>query len=652
MRAGTSDNIKAHFLGSIVFIQRGDYMFSDTPVLLIDGQQRLTSITLLLSALQKILAKSGGEPLEGFSSEKIRGYYLLNTFESGENRYKLLLSKTDKDSLVEILGGPPAASESIRIKRSYELFKSRLEALGDDLAPLCQGLRKLTVVGISLTQGEDNPQLIFESMNSTGLGLSQADLIRNYLLMGLGASEQTMLYEHYWLPMEIGFGQEAYATDFDKFMRHYLTLKTWKIPKFDRVYAAFKSYASDFEAGGPEELLSDMLSFSNYYCAMVLKPEKEKDAGLARAFGDLLELKADPVYPFLLEAYDDFAKGILSRDDFLEIARLTESYVFRRSACSIPSNSLNLTFAIFTRGLGKERYLESVKAKFLALEDYKRFPSDEEFKKALPLWRLYKSGQKAYCLGRLENYGTKEPINTGNYTIEHILPQNPILSKEWREELGEGWQKVRENWLHTLGNLTLTGYNSTYSDKPFSEKRKMEGGFKDSHLRLNQGLESVERWNEEAIVERGRRLSELALKVWPAPFLPPEVLAEYAERKQEMKAYSISDHPALLKGYSKLLYDALRARVLELSSDVTENFLKFYVSFKCGRSFMDLSPRTAFLRLFLNLGIEELDDPLRLAKDVRGLGHWGVGNVMVVFEKLEDLDNVMALVKQAFDKRQ
>ena len=239
---------------------------------MIDGQQRLTTVMLLIEALARSLGDS--EPLDGFSAEKLRNYYLLNPLEEGERRYKLVLSQTDKASLMALVDQQPKPKEySIRVEANFEFFKDRVAELRMILEALCKGLAKLVIVDISLDRDQDNPQLIFESLNSTGRELSQADLIRNFILMGLEPQLQTKLYEQYWRPMEVDFGQEAYATHFDSFMRHYLTVKTGEIPNMREVYEAFKQYARSPKVTGVESLVADIRAFAGYYCAMALGAE-------------------------------------------------------------------------------------------------------------------------------------------------------------------------------------------------------------------------------------------------------------------------------------------------------------------------------------------------------------------------------------------
>jgi len=659
LRAGRLEKVTAHFIGSIVYVERGlSNVVQQEALLVIDGQQRLTTSTLLIAALAKHFESKGiGELLETFSAKKLRNYYLLNPDEEGERHFKLLLSETDKETLLAILQASPMPTESsTRINENYALFQQLIGQHEKELEAICQGLAKLVIVDVSLDRSQDNPQLIFESMNSTGLELSQADLIRNFILMGLEPKLQTELYKSYWRPMEKGFGQAAYAVHFDAFMRHYLTAKTGEIPNVREVYTAFKTYARSLK-GDTRDLVADIHSYATYYCAIALGSESE--SSLKQAFHDLRELKVEVSYPFLLDAYNDYKHDRLTADELVQIVRLVESYVFRRAICAIPTNSLNKTFAGLSRTLKKDRYLESVKAAFLLMPSYRRFPNDEEFQRDIKLRDLYNFRSRSYWLRRLENHGKKERVDVENYTIEHILPQNESLSKEWQAELGPEWQHLQQTWLHTLGNLTLTGYNSEYRDFPFAYKRDQvidkDGnpiGFAHSPLKLNLGLVKVTTWNEDAIKARADRLALEAAKVWSAPQLPPDVFDAY--RPAAVKAgqqYSIDDHPFLASGPMRELFDLFREAVVALDPCVSEEFLKLYVAYKAETNFVDVVPQAKRLRLAINMPFHEIDDPKGICLDVTNLGRWGNGDVEVGLAAKEDLPYVIGLVRQSFDRQ-
>jgi uncharacterized protein with ParB-like and HNH nuclease domain/predicted transport protein len=652
VRAGSNDKLGAHFTGSIVYVARDQSTnTSAEPDLIIDGQQRVTTVTLLLIALASRLEASPEdrrEPWDGFSPRKIRNRYLLNDDEEGDRQFKLTLSQGDKDALFALLqGAQPASDATTRVLDNYNFFQRKLADPKLDLAVVCKGLDKLVVVDVKLERGVDNPQLVFEAMNSTGKKLSQADLIRNYVLMDLPTKEQAKLYTAYWRPMELEFSN-ASESQFDEFVRHFLTIKTNEIPRLGDIYEAFKMHASQVAESGEDiqSLVVELREYARRYCAMALG--KESDPKLQTAFKDLDQIKADVVYPFLLECYSDYELGTITRDELHEIVQLVTSYVFRRAVCRIPTNSLNTTFATFRTALRKERYVDSVKANFLAMKSYRAFPTDAEFREALTTSDLYNFRRRSYFLRVLENHGRKEQVTVEDYTIEHILPQNENLPHAWREALGAGWEDVQRKYLHTLGNLTLTGYNSEYSDHPFATKRDMDGGFASSPLRLNKGLGQLEAWTVEEIEKRAARLASEALAIWARPALSDDVIAEFAEQRTEAD-FSIQDHPNLLMPARRELFERLTTETLALDPGITQHFLKLYVAFKAETNFVDVVPQKARLRLSLNIPLEVLRDERGLAWDVSGRGHWGNGDTEVGLNEDSDFTYVMGLVRQAFE---
>jgi len=652
VRAGSSDAIAVHFIGSIVYVEQGlSQVTHQTPLLVIDGQQRVTTVSLLIEALARALGES--EPVDGFSAAKLRHYYLSNPLEAGDRYFKLLLSQTDNASLKAIIKNTEQPREpSLRVTQNFDLFTKLLAEQKDDLATICRGLAKLVVVDIALSRDQDNPQLIFESMNSTGKELSQADLIRNFILMGLEPRLQTRLYEEYWRPMEQEFGQEAYGTQFDSFMRHYLTVRTGDIPREREVYEAFKDYSrtTPVRDMGIEALVREIRAFARYYCAIALG--REPDPSLDIVFHDLRELKIDVAYPFLLELYHDFDNDMLSASDFAAAVRLVEAYVFRRAICAIPTNSMNKTFATFGKALKKDRYLESIQAHFLTLPSYRRFPTDDEFRRELHTRDVYNFRSRSYWLRRLENHGRKERVPVDEYTIEHILPQNPDLSAAWKQALGPDWQRVQQQWLHTIGNLTLTGYNPEYGDRPFAEKRDMAGGLKHSPLRLNTGLGQIDTWNEATIQSRAGRLADEALAVWVAPKLDAETVAAYLpDKRASTGGYTFEDHPNLFSPGLREVFEAFRKEVLALDPCVTEEFTKLYVAYKAETNFVDAVPQAKRLRLSLNMAFPEIHDPKGWCKDVTNIGRWGNGDVEIGLKSLDELPYVMGLVRQSYERQ-
>lgn len=514
LRMGVNPESSSHFFGSIVYMEPEEpqNIGAVRQLLIIDGQQRLASLSLLLSGLCKIVKEQDIDI--GITPNQLSSFYLFNGNRADESRYKQLLTRGDKETLIHLLEDRELPEGfSTLLKENHRFFLSQLK--GVDLKIVYKGIQRLKIVDIMLTRGQDNPQLIFESLNSAGLPLSQSDLIRNYVLMGQDLNFQTRLYEEYWFPMEQRF-RDQNARRFDSFMRDYLTLRTGRIPKRNGVYKHFKTYVS--EAEGPktiiEIIVKDISDQSKHYVNIALL--QEEDSELRGCLEDLHELRAEVTYPFLLEVYDYYQQGRIEKTEVIKILRLVESYVFRRAICSQSAKQLNHTFVHLINNVDKSNYFENLNETFLDLNVYRHYPRNSEFKKALISKDVYNFNRRNYLLRKLENYERKEPIEIGNYTIEHVMPQN--LTEVWQQELGENFRQIHEIWLHKIGNLTLTGYNSELSNRPFKEKREMhQEGFRYSPLHLNKSLADAEQWNEEAIIARSNELAERACKIWIYP---------------------------------------------------------------------------------------------------------------------------------------
>lgn len=544
VRAGSSDAIGAHFTGSIVYVEKDQGNIAQAePALIIDGQQRTTTVTLLLAAIAAHLdglPADEQEPVQGFAPRKIRGLWLTNEHESGDEFFKLILSQGDKEALKAVVRNDPLPTgNGSRVVENFQFLLGKLRDSRTDLVAVCKGISKLVVVDVHLARGFDNPQLVFEAMNSTGKKLSQADLIRNYVLMDLHPSHQTKLYEGYWFPMEQSF-KGANERRFDEFVRHFLTVRTGTIPRLEDIYDAFKAYADAQALIGVsrEDVVADLRRSAVNFVRMALG--QETNPVLAKRFLELEQLKAVVVYPLLLRVYEDYAAEQVSVGEFAQILDAIITYLFRRTICRIPTNSLNNTFAALAGQVYPGKHVENVWGRFLTLSSYKRFPDDEEFAKHLREADLYGLQRAPYFFAKLENDSHKEPISIGDYTIEHVMPQNERLSPAWQDTLGPDWQEVQSRLLHTLGNLTLTGYNPELSDKSFIEKRDMAGGFKDSHLQLNKALAELDAWDEGEITKRAEKLAKQAVSLWKRPSLPPEVLTDYQVRFKQDQGFDWS----------------------------------------------------------------------------------------------------------------
>ncbi len=565
-----------------------------SPLLIIDGQQRLTTITLLFIALRNHLSEEV-EILKKFSRQEIQNRYLINRDEKGDKKFKLFLSEPDRDTLLSLIDKDrrKPSEPSVKIVENFKLFEKWIRKNTDKLETIFKGLEKLMIVWIALEKGKDDPQLIFESMNSKGIELTQTDLIRNYIIMETEIEKQEGFYNQYWRAMEEDFKQNEKL--FNRFVRHYLTIKIEKIPNEKRVYEAFKRYQQE-RGIETETLLQDLQKYCGFFCQIAFKKEADKDLNKALSF--LVDLEWDVIYPLLLELYSDYSDGVLSKQDFIPIIYLTESYICRRAVCGLGTNGLNKIFASFTKKINKDQYLESIKAHFLSLETTKgKFPKDSEFKNLFITIDFYNLKEKKYFFERLENFNTKEPVNTKECTIEHIMPQT--LTPEWQRDLGENFQAIHEKYLHTIGNLTLTGYNQEYSNNSFQEKRDMEKGFKQSPLRLNQSLkdDSESVFGEKEIEKRANDLADWALKIWTYPKLDAETLEKYKPKK-EKKVYDLSSYK--FGSHSRELFDILSKEIKALDERITEKFMKPYIAYKFKTNFVDIVLQTKDLKLYLN----------------------------------------------------
>lgn len=525
LRASKFKEKQNHFIGSIVYIDMGTPAGRPQQLLLIDGQQRLTTISILLCAIKDYVQKFNLET-KLINLAKIKNQFLYNSDEIDEDRYKLLLNVQDKETYIKLIDNTifTVNKPATNIIKCYEFFYERIEDFikqHGQIDEIYAGIFKLSLVSISLDKDSDNPQMIFESMNSTGKDLSQTDLLRNYLLMDLTPEKQTRLYKTYWKPMEELFGEDIYKNDvnkFDYFIRDFLTLKsdTGYICKINNVYENFKRYYLDNNCE-KFAVLRDLFTYAKYYACIDLL--QENDDELKLYWQEFKKLDSHVVYPFLLKLCDDYSRQILIKEDFKKILQVVISYLWRRAICEIPTNSLSKTFATLYQAVDKDDYVNSVIKAFVFKSSYKRFPSDYEVREKLQTKDIYHFRLRKYLLEALENYYHKEPIdlNTANYTIEHIMPQNIEHNLSWQQMLGEDWQEVHSLYLHSLGNLTITGYNAEMSNKSFVEKVNGESGFKHSHLKLNESIAQCDVWNKKAIQRRTNILTDIILKIWKYP---------------------------------------------------------------------------------------------------------------------------------------
>lgn len=528
-----------HFLGSIVWVgsEQSDAVLSQR--LVIDGQQRLTTSLLLILALRDHLRASGLSVAPADSPEALQNQYLLNPYvDRSALRSKLQLRRLDNEWLQHLLLEMPAPTNTTsRVPLNLAYMRQRLADL--DATRVIKGLRRLMIVSVALTPGQDNPQLIFESLNSTGMKLTQADLVRNYVLMGHAEQLQTDWYQRYWQPLESAFG-EHYRAMFDSFLRDFLTLelRPFKPFKLDNVYTEFKrwypAYLNRAENHAQAiDLLQRMARFGRYYSKFVIGPAETPvvEMRLAR-LRQLVDVAATAVMVLYERLHHN---QTLSQAEFCEAIDILESYVFRRSVVGAETRSGGTVFAALAVKISITSPLSSLKARLALMGRSKEFPGDRDFADALTSNDLYHRRTCFYMLARMTNTD-KEKILLDGLTIEHILPQKTDLAAEWQKALGPEWMELRQTWLHRLGNLTLTAFNSEFQAKPFLQKRDRDpGGYANSPVWLNKSLAKLDTWGVKEIEERGQMLANHALSIWQ-PLLVDETAIQQAELEDAIEA--------------------------------------------------------------------------------------------------------------------
>ncbi|MFA4046269.1 DUF262 domain-containing protein [Prevotella sp. PCHR] len=530
-------NRKNHFFGSIVSSIRS----GTEDRYIIDGQQRITTVSLMLIAM--VNAKNNGliDATDTKLAEKIFKRYLVDEYQEDERKVKLKPIKKDMQAFDTLLYRPKEQYiKESNVTRNYEFFYDKVIHCGLTVDELFDTIKKLEVINIRLDE-DDDPQLIFESLNSTGLDLSEADKIRNYLLMSLTPTEQDDLYTRFWNPIE-----EKTKYDPSSFVRDYLTMKQGKIGRIDKIYFIFKEYA---ESLGTDRavLLEDMYRYACIYnqidCAHI---GSEK---LNRKLNQLRTLDSNIAYPFFMAFFDYTSKVGMSEDEIYRVIDVIEAYWARRIICNLPSNVLNKVFATLHRDIlnhisksdGTAAYIDVLVYVLLKKGRSSVFPSDEEIAGDFTTRQVYKMpvNQRMFILERMENRDNNErhdvvkELTEKNITIEHIMPQT--LSDKWKRALGDDWERVHQQYLHTMANITLTGYNSQYSNLTFAEKRDMEKGFKESAFRLNNYVKGCEQWTETELKERQQELLNVFMKLWPKP------ASNFKETKPETESASLDD---------------------------------------------------------------------------------------------------------------
>jgi uncharacterized protein with ParB-like and HNH nuclease domain len=526
LAAGATEKVNAHFIGSIVYIHDDVYSASGIRELsIIDGQQRLTTITLIYIALYRLLKSIGDQQ----KLTRIHETYLINKFAAEEEKLKLRPTENNDRAIKHLLSGDGEDSFNggfSRVISNFSYFSSRINE--DNIEHVLGGLGKLMFVEVSLERGKDDAQRIFESLNSTGLELSQADLIRNFILMGLSRKKQNDIYLKYWQKIEQNAKElSTNQSRVSDYIRDYLTLKTKKIPNKSSVYAQFKERFPALEYEVLETLLEELKILSRHYHKFI-NPEQESDPSIRRQLRNVEQLEINVSYPFLLQVFSDYENEQIDKPQLLDVLELIQSFVWRRFILGLPTNALNKIFMRLYEDVDSEDYVASIARSLMKKKGSQRFPRNAEVIATVVEKDFYniKPRNRTYFLQRMENHNNKEPVQldgNSDITIEHIFPQTPDV--KWKDALNpEAYLALSETHLHTIGNLTLSGNNGSLGNKSFAEKKQMnhdakEQGYAFSRLWLNRYLKDIDQWDLAAYEERSRLLSERVLEIWRYPDL-------------------------------------------------------------------------------------------------------------------------------------
>ena len=645
LHIGQFEEERKHFVGSVVYVAPESGLSSDlTPRILIDGQQRIATLSIMLLALAKVL---GSDRVIGdFDATRIYAYYLLNEHESGDAKYKLQLSHPDRETLRAVVtGSPPPTDHSKQVINNLRYFEDQMKSDTVDLNHVCRGIRRLVVVEISLSAADDNPQLIFESLNSKGRELSQSDLIRNYVLMRQPKVTQDELYIGYWKPLEDLFRDIPDENTFDEFMRHFLTLRTKELLPRSDIYNLFRRYVEGQQFGNTtsEQLLQELLQYARYYATITNLPGGGAVPNtLRKALDDYRLLQANVILPFLLEIHHDFDQQRIDVTSYINILRIIETFLTRRFVCELPTNQLRKVFFDALGRLDKTVIVDALTQYLMNGAGGARMPRDDEFQKAFVSRDIYMVRRWAWLiLQRLEQYENGEPPDFKQLSIEHIMPQK--LSDEWKKSLGVDAKILHAEWLHTIGNLTLTGYNPEYSNRTFAEKRDLPGiGLAASGLQLNADFVKLNVWDIESIRDRAERLAARAIKVWPIPVTE--------EINVQVAAHSLDRFTGLNVPIIRALYTILDENIRSLHPEITQHTTKNTIQYKTHKSVCDLIPNKANIKVIINVPYTKIRDPKGLTRDVTHVGHWGNGNVEARVQRASDIDDVVDLIRQVFQK--
>ena len=609
------DKRESHFFGSIVSSVAANG--SKIEYYIIDGQQRLTTVTLLLLAIRNLLIKKRITSAKENLNEQINQRFLISPWANADDQIKLRPVKSDREALARLFDGEDYIPTS-NLTINYRFFCEQLLRHEISVDDLFMAISKLEIISITL-DNSDNAQLIFESLNSTGLALTEGDKIRNYILMGQLPENQIKLYDVYWAKIE-----RCTGNDVSSFIRDYLSIKRQITPTISNVYKDFKEYAVSTNLP-VEDLLEDLLRYARLFEKLSICKSDLQNRKLDDCLYRLMRLEIVVTRPFLMEVLRLNQDNKLNTDDVLQIFLVTENYLFRRNICDVPTNALNKIFLNLNKEIIRydgttDNYVQKFIYTLLSKKDSGRFPDDKEFSAELSVKPVYqmRGKYKTYLFERFENYGTVETkdvythLDNNTYSIEHIMPQH--LTPAWIASLGENALEIHSVWLHRLANLTLTGYNPYLSNKTFDEKLNAEnGGYKNSGLKMNQKISSKKSWGLEELEERNAEMIALAKKIWAYP------QTTFVPAKKEFYSCTLDDENIELTGRNIVKYGYQNIeQSVNAWADMMEHVIK-YLHQKDKSVLADLAYNVsayAELSNYVSNDKNKLRSPLKIDNDI------------------------------------
>jgi len=633
---------KEHFIGSIVAIAHKKNSGTLSAHSIIDGQQRFTTCILFILALIENFKDTNT-----FDLEDVRESYLINPRKENNEKYKILLIEEDMIILKKLIDNEKIYEEDKKsvIFKNFSYFKDEISKIKETFSfqQFIDTMKKLRVALITLDSDIDNPQLIFESINSTGLSLSQGDLIKNFILMDLLPEDQENIYKKYWKHLEETLTQ---FNQLDVFFKHFLTIKTKIIPNENKIYNEFKIFRNNSSAS-IYEIVEDIYKyFINFEKIIKNTFEDEK---ISKSMKNLKSLKNKVVDPLLMELLNKYDEQLLNSDDLNYLINIFMSYIVRRSFSGLPTAALNKTFVSLISKLDNENIKEVICATLLNFENTQKFPDNKEFENNFKNKNFYNMNIKNAILQMIENFENKTSIIFNNYTVEHIMPQGENMPKVWREMLGDDWKDIFDKYVQTIGNITLTLYNSELSNHSFSKKKDMDGGFRESQLKLNKFVVNSDNWGEEEIKQRADELYKYCLKIFLYPNIEKEILDKYKIKKINSK-YTLVEHKHSSNLYIQNIFNKLWKLFKNINPYLEYIVLTDYIKIIENEDTIGCLIFTKNYIYFNFKNWEEIIDQNKIIIDLTNINHWGTGNARIKIndETFAECENIIEQVIEKY----